>query len=402
MSKYFPKLSLKRSAKGPAVVRDTSWFSDRMAVQLYHRCHQTIGEIVADVQALGANVVDTGEDGPLVHLRRGGSVLGVAHMDYVNVPNRWKYKKRKGTVTTPRLDDRLGVWVLLDYLPTIGIELDLLLCDSEEVGASTARHHAETSAKEAGYNWLVEFDRRGDDVVLYDYEDDETWLSAVKAGGFDVGQGSFSDISCLCGLGVCGFNVGVGYHNEHSSHCHCDLVQLKGNLDLFARFYESSKGVKFGYTERERVAWWKTDKWAGYGGGSSYSAGKSSGAWSAKFGSGAGYGPAGRGIRYECRLCGESVASWNAQFGCADCEYYCGDEFAELSESAYLDYLDEKDAAKRAELERLAERRRDIANSLRSGAPLSGWRDDELESSPMSKDDDDDGFGADGGEGVPF
>ena len=217
--------------------------------QLQRRCVQTIEQIIADVEKMpGTTTVLQTQDGPLVHRATGSNILGVAHMDFVGVPYRFDVDVKARRIYTPRLDDRLGVFILLDLLPSFGVNLDLLLTDSEELGRSTA---SEFTPKSHDYNWMVEFDRRGDGVVMYDYEYDDTWKDAIANHGFDVQFGSFSDISTLTGLGVCGMNVGVGYHHEHSSQCYMELSQLLKNLRLFFSFYDTHKDTRFAFDESE-------------------------------------------------------------------------------------------------------------------------------------------------------
>jgi hypothetical protein len=297
----------------------SAWFGEREAAQLRRRCEMTIGEIIAEVAGRGACEVEQTPDGPLVWSTAAGGgsgVLGVVHMDFVPVPHKWRYKPSRGEVWTPRLDDRLGLWVLLDWLPSRGINLDLLLTDSEEVGRSTAGYFGPSSH---GYGWLAQFDRRGDDVVLYDYDECDEWRGALSSHGFKVGQGSFSDISNLTGLGVCGVNVGVGYHHEHSTSCYGDLVQLGHNLALFESFYGSHSGRRWDYAPPARPSW---SGWCDRG-------------------ADVGYGHAGWRddelappvFDAECLICGMPCSRWEFD-GCSVCE-------AELSPAEFRACRDE-------------------------------------------------------------
>jgi hypothetical protein len=70
-----------------------------------------------------------GEFGHLIHIDRGCKILGVAHLDTVlsATPHL-----ENSLVMTPTLDDRLGVWVLLHLLPSLGFnDYDILLTDNE-------------------------------------------------------------------------------------------------------------------------------------------------------------------------------------------------------------------------------------------------------------------------------
>jgi len=196
-------------------------------------CRQPISAF----RSLG-DVTDT-PHGPMIHIDNGGSVLAVAHLDTVSSANpKWVGDYR---IQTPDLDDRLGVWVLLDLLPSLGVKgYDVLLCDSEEVGNSTAQYFPQTDS----YNWLFEFDRAGMDVVTYQYGDSH-WDGTLASYGFDVSYGAFSDISYLEHLGVKAVNVGVGYHQQHTSKCHADLRLTVANAMRFVEFYNDNRHTIF-------------------------------------------------------------------------------------------------------------------------------------------------------------
>lgn len=186
-------------------------------------------------EALGD--VQQTKHGPLIYQDNGANILAVGHLDFV------KYAKptiSKDLVRCPQLDDRLGVWVILDILKEAGLKFDVLLTDSEEVGQSTAQYF-ESPKK---YNWMFEFDRMGTDVVMYDFHTQELALN-LEDHGFDVGYGSFTDICYLEQLGVAGFNFGVGYHNQHTDRCYADLNQTYENVVKFCHFYETNKDIEF-------------------------------------------------------------------------------------------------------------------------------------------------------------
>jgi len=195
------------------------------------RTHQktlraTCNSKIADFARLGQPIENP--DGQLVYIPRGGNILGVAHLDHVL---KQPAKITKNVITCPQLDDRLGAWVLLHLLDEMDCPpFDILLTDCEEVGMSTARHFATDN----DYNWIFSFDRAGNDVVLYDYEDDAT--SALVGEYFHVGHGSYSDICALEHLGVKGFNFGVGYHNQHTCECYANITDTIANAEVFCWF----------------------------------------------------------------------------------------------------------------------------------------------------------------------
>lgn len=170
----------------------------------------------------------------------GADILAVAHLDTcVDHSQRMCSfaETAAGTVVhSGALDDRLGAYIILDLLPKLGVNVDLLLTVGEEMGQSTASFFE--PKKE--YNWMVEFDRGGTDVVLYQYEDYET-RGLVKDCGAEVGIGAFSDISYLSHVEVKGFNWGVGYEDYHSVRGYAYLQDTIKMVAYFLDFHEVNK-----------------------------------------------------------------------------------------------------------------------------------------------------------------
>ena len=186
----------------------------------------------------------------------GASILAVAHCDTVSLKSAVRVQKTK--VFSPALDDRLGVYLLLDVLPSLGVKMDVLLTDSEEIGMSTARIFDAPDGRK--YNWCCSFDRADGEVVMYDYEDrDSDWKSFWDKYGFKLGTGSFSDIVELEDLGCKGFNFGCGYHKQHTPDCYADLRETAKSVNKFMSFYREHHGTHFPHT--------KVEKWKRYSSG---------------------------------------------------------------------------------------------------------------------------------------
>lgn len=176
----------------------------------------------------------------------GSKVLAIAHLDSVQ-DERWARlltTPAEKMVFSPVLDDRLGAYVILDLLPKLGIQVDVLLTTNEEYGQSTASYF-EARKK---YNWMFQFDRAGSDVVMYRYENQLT-KQIVEDYGFRVGKGSYSDISTLSHLGIKGFNFGVGYYDYHSRNGYCKLSETLGNIYKFALMFNDFKEVPLPHGE---------------------------------------------------------------------------------------------------------------------------------------------------------
>jgi hypothetical protein len=127
----------------------------------------------------------------------------------------------------------------MDLLPSLGIHMDILLTVGEESGMSTASMFR-TKKK---YNWVVEFDRAGVDTVIYDFKE---WTATIEKY-FKLGHGTFSDISSL-NIGCCALNIGVGYHNQHTSGCLAYLDEYKPQIERFVKFYNENKDIHYPHT----------------------------------------------------------------------------------------------------------------------------------------------------------
>lgn len=171
----------------------------------------------------------------------GSNVLAVAHLDTVGAADQRAchfLETEGGTVVYSRaLDDRLGAYIILELLPALGIQYDILLTVGEECGMSTADFFDPPKQ----YDWMIEFDRGGTDVVMYQYDDDAT-ADLVIASGARVGEGIFSDIAYLEHLGVKGFNWGVGYRDYHGPRAHAYLDDTFTMLGHYLRFHAANVG----------------------------------------------------------------------------------------------------------------------------------------------------------------
>jgi hypothetical protein len=168
----------------------------------------------------------------------GSPILAVAHLDHVQADGTCRVVD---TLSGPlalsgALDDRLGAYVILELLPRLGITVDWLLTTNEEMGASTAR---DFFVEHKSYNWMIEFDRGGTDVVMYQYESDEM-RDLLRDVGARLGMGSYSDIADLGHLGCVGFNWGVGYEDYHSKRSHAWLEDTFSMVSKFLRFYAAN------------------------------------------------------------------------------------------------------------------------------------------------------------------
>jgi hypothetical protein len=198
---------------------------------------------------------------------RGSNVLAVAHIDTVQQGTNFKVTGLNGgAVYSPRLDDRLGAYTIIEYLPSVGVKMDVLLCEDEETMQSTAAYF-QTLKK---YNWMVEFDRGGRDTVLYQYHYDKTFSDELERHGFILGHGTYSDIADLGHLGCLGVNCSAGYYNYHTKDAFVLVEVWQKSVDSFVSFYNDNKDTYYPHDKtndyyNESSLWDRDDYYYGTG-----------------------------------------------------------------------------------------------------------------------------------------
>ena len=184
-----------------------------------------------------ASKVTVGTDRFYWHQDNGSDILAVAHLDHVQKDASCTVTETAGGLLacSGALDDRLGAYVILDLLPKMGMKFDILLTTDEEMGRSTA---SEFYADKA-YNWMIEFDRGGTDVVAYQYDTPEL-AALVEESGARMDIGSYSDIADLDHLECVGLNWGVGYEDYHGSRSHAWLEDTFRMVARFEKFHKAN------------------------------------------------------------------------------------------------------------------------------------------------------------------
>lgn len=177
-----------------------------------------------------------------IFIDRGSPVLGVAHLDTVLDYNRGLFLEGDvahmmfdDIIMSPALDDRAGVFILTHLLPKMGIEIDVLLTNYEEVCQSTVLSF--TPPRQ--YNWVVEFDKSGQCVSLYRYGNSKA-EKYIKKVGMKIVPGSYTDIVDLDIDAFC-MNWGCAYYNQHSEYCYLEYSVLEDCVDKFYAFYRRYK-----------------------------------------------------------------------------------------------------------------------------------------------------------------
>lgn len=170
-----------------------------------------------------------------IFIDNGGSVLFVAHLDTIQKP--YLKKQTRKCIYGSGFDDRLGCYTAYQLGWTL--RADILLCDDEERGQSTAQFFP----CEKDYNWIAEFDREGIDYVDYGLSNESMRQALNKY--WQQGFGSFSDISNLQ-TNCCCFNLGIGFYKSHSIDSFVNIRQYDMQIAKFVEFYNKYHYTNFG------------------------------------------------------------------------------------------------------------------------------------------------------------
>lgn len=170
-----------------------------------------------------------------IYIDNDAPVLGIAHLDFIPNSPHFETAALDGLyIFNSRLDDRLGVYLLLETLPLlVNYPYDILLTTGEETGRSTAREFK----PQKDYNWTFELDRAGLDAVTYGLDNKE-FKKHIRKAGFKINYGTYTDIRDLAGK-ECRVNFGIGYHQQHTNLCHAKLKDILKAIRRIAEFYNA-------------------------------------------------------------------------------------------------------------------------------------------------------------------
>ena len=188
----------------------------------------------------------------LIYIDRGASILGVAHLDSFTGKDHFHVSRREnGTpviIWSPKLDNRLGVYIILDLLPKLGVKADVLLTTDEEITDSSAAWFG----TEKKYNWMFSLDREGVNAAMYQYETPEL-VAELGRHDIPVTTGSYSDIIELWHLGCMGINFGNGIQHGHTDHAAAILPITESTVRRFVQFYHAHKEITYPYEPTEEA-----------------------------------------------------------------------------------------------------------------------------------------------------
>ena len=185
-----------------------------------------------------------------LYIDNGANILAVCHADTVQDYGRnlaVDVTLHDDKIQSIGLDDRLGLYIILEMLPKMGIVVDVLVTNFEERGMSTASLF-ETKKE---YNWMFSFDRRGLNPVLYQYGALEIEENLASLGIF-AETGIYSDICELDFLEITGINFGTGYHLEHCQDCFAMYDDIYYCVNRFSKFYQEFKNELHGAKHRKK------------------------------------------------------------------------------------------------------------------------------------------------------
>lgn len=181
-------------------------------------------------------------NGPYFYKDNGADILAVAHLDSkLGATHSVPLKLSDDTLFfCPTLDNRAGVYAILNYLAGMGIKYDVLLTTNEENVMSTAIYFNPPKGKK--YKWMFSFDSPGKTVSLYNYKCQKAVQILKDAGWQQVEAGRYSDIVDLEHLRCKGFNFGSGVYAEHTTRCYLSKSHYLENMRNFLSFYKTWHG----------------------------------------------------------------------------------------------------------------------------------------------------------------
>jgi di/tripeptidase len=192
-----------------------------------------------ELKAMGREVIS--QDG-FIYSPGSHSVLLVAHMDTF-------HEERRGMPTDINIDktdpdsplgvlwsetgvggdDRCGVYIVMEIIKRL--DCHVLYCEDEEKYGIGARKFCQSNIS-PDVQFIVEFDRQGNDDAVYYGCCNNDFVQFVDFYGFKERHGSFSDISIIAPhLGIAAVNLSSGFYNAHLESEYIRLDDLEPIID---------------------------------------------------------------------------------------------------------------------------------------------------------------------------
>lgn len=194
-------------------------------------------------------------------------VLLVAHMDTVHKVKCHEIHKKDGKISSPTGiggDDRCGIFIIANLVQKL--HCSVLLCEDEEIGTVGARKFTKTDyIKDLGVNYMIEFDRRGNnDAVFYNCDNKEFAAFVLNHTGFNLAYGSFSDISVIAPASkICAVNLSSGYYNPHTLSEYVVYDEMMHTAEVAEKLIQAECKEPFVYKARS----YNYGSYAGFGSG---------------------------------------------------------------------------------------------------------------------------------------
>lgn len=180
-------------------------------------------------------------------IAKGSNIGLIAHLDVKGKEpaKNVVYNKEYFTAIDSVLggDDRTGVFIIIKILE-LGFKPTIVFTHDEEIGCLGAKALAEDYSS-LGVNYLVQLDRKGDGVVFYQ-NDNKEFIDYILSFRDKKEIGSCSDISHICpSCNVSGCNLGVGYHNEHTSSEYQSIAELEEAISVVTKLLQDEDNSKY-------------------------------------------------------------------------------------------------------------------------------------------------------------
>ena len=197
-------------------------------------------------------------------------VLLVAHMDTVHKEQcKSIITVDKNKLSSPQGiggDDRCGVFIIMNLVKEL--RCSVLLCEDEEVGCKGARKFTnatyqrtdesnntieEKYIEHLDVNYMVEFDRRGNnDAVFYSCDNTDFINFVEDMTNFKKAYGSCSDISVLMPAAkLSGVNLSSGYYNAHQINEYVMYDEMIDTIAAARELIKSECEKPFEYVEKK-------------------------------------------------------------------------------------------------------------------------------------------------------
>lgn len=148
-------------------------------------------------------------------------------------------------------DDRAGCAILF-ALKNLGHSI--LLTSGEEKGCLTSRWMMEDDYWKnelQNHNFAIQFDRRnGNDIVFYNVATKSFVKWAEEQTKYVTTTGTSTDVKVIC-KDICGFNISVGFYNEHTPNEELDIPEWERTLKTCYDLLRQKDLPKFKFNHSE-------------------------------------------------------------------------------------------------------------------------------------------------------